>query len=420
MRLQLKFYLGLIFCFICAQISSAQEVTQVNDPALTETNKSREDSLNPKKPTKLSETEVNFLFTYYDQDGDHSPVTGGIGTEALTDYSSTVIIYVPLDSSSRLGVNAGVNYYTSASTDRIDIDMSSASSADIRGQLYVTYNQEKPNKRSRWYVSGGLSSESDYLSTSLGAGWSHESADRNREFGIAAQIFLDRWQLIFPDELRGDSIATAVDTDRRNSYNLSLTYSQVLSRRLQFSISADWVYQSGLLTTPFHRVYFQEQESARIEKLPGTRFKFPLGLRVHYFLSDFLILKFNYRIYWDSWGIFANTFNIETPIKLGNYFTIYPFYRYHKQSATEYFASFKQHRLSNHFYTSDFDLSSFESHKYGLGLRYSPLYGLGRFKFPNQKHVTMFKTLELRYAHYTRIDGLDAFLMSLAMTFLIR
>ena len=32
-----------------------------------------------------------FLFNYYDQDGDHSPVTGGLGTEALQVLSPVVV-----------------------------------------------------------------------------------------------------------------------------------------------------------------------------------------------------------------------------------------------------------------------------------------------------------------------------------------
>ena len=420
MRLQLKIlFLG---SYLIGAMGNAlsQEVTEVNNPSIKEKTQPKQDSLSQAKKFQLDETEVNFLFTYYDQDGNHSPVTGGLGTEELTDYSSIVTINVPLDSNGTLGVNAGINFYTSASTDHIDVDMSSASSKDIRGQLYLSYTQKKPQKRGQWYLNAGLSSESDYLSTSIGGGWSIESANKNSEFGIASQIFLDRWQLIFPDELRGNAEATAVETDRRNSYSLSFTYSQVLNQRMQVSLSTDWVYQTGLLSTPFHRVFFRDDNQARIERLPGSRLKFPLGMRLHYFVTDFLILKTYYRIYWDNWGVFANTINIETPVKLGNYFTVYPFYRYHKQSASQYFAPFAMHATDDSFYTSDFDLSSFESHKYGLGVRYSPLYGLGRFKFPNRKHVTMFKTLELRYANYNRIDGLDAYLLSMEMTFLIR
>lgn len=37
---------------------------------------------------KLKLTEINFVSSYYNQDGNNSAVTGGTGTEELTDYSN--------------------------------------------------------------------------------------------------------------------------------------------------------------------------------------------------------------------------------------------------------------------------------------------------------------------------------------------
>ena len=83
-----------------------------------------------------------------------------------------------------------------------------------------------------------------------------------------------------------------------------------------------------------------------------------------------MILKTFYRYYSDTWGVTANTFEITMPIKLPNDFRIYPFYRYHIQKQTSYFAEYQEHLSTDEFYTSDFDLSSFSSHKYGLGISY--------------------------------------------------
>ena len=41
------------------------------------------------KNKKLKPTEINFVTGYYHQDGDLSPVTGGIGTEKLSDIATT-------------------------------------------------------------------------------------------------------------------------------------------------------------------------------------------------------------------------------------------------------------------------------------------------------------------------------------------
>ena len=39
------------------------------------------------KPRRLSFEEANIISSYYRQDGNNSAVTGGIGTEQLSDYS---------------------------------------------------------------------------------------------------------------------------------------------------------------------------------------------------------------------------------------------------------------------------------------------------------------------------------------------
>src|SRR5690242_14492978 len=41
-------------------------------------------------PRALHVDEVNLVSSYYWQNGDHSPVTGGIGTEKVTDFSNGI------------------------------------------------------------------------------------------------------------------------------------------------------------------------------------------------------------------------------------------------------------------------------------------------------------------------------------------
>lgn len=388
----------LILCWFVVADLTAQ------DPASVEGNLhlTNKDSIQRKKKRVV---DVNFIFSYYDQDGIHSAVTGGTGTEKLSDYSSQILINVPLDSFSRLNIDASVNYYTSASTDNIDRDVSSASSSDIRGQMYLTYTKEEPLKNTSYGLSIGGSSETDYLSASLGVFWAKDWGKGNRSLVLRSQAFFDNILLIFPDELRNFP-QTSVQTNRRHSFSFSGTFSFVLSPRFQASLAAEWIYQRGLLSTPFHRVYFMNEALPRIEKLPSHRFKFPLGLRLNYFLGKFLVNRFYYRFYQDDFGIRAHTFNLETALKFGSYFTFFPFYRYHQQKAAVFFRPYSEHSQDEMFYSSDYDLSAFHSHKWGAGFRWSPLYGIGRFRF--FRGLTKFKSLDFRYAHYLRSDGLQA------------
>ena len=49
------------------------------------------------KKRVLETTEVDFLSSYYSQQGNNASVTGGIGDEKLTDVTPTIIISLPLN-----------------------------------------------------------------------------------------------------------------------------------------------------------------------------------------------------------------------------------------------------------------------------------------------------------------------------------
>ena len=74
--------------------------------------------------TAKEPVEIDFLISYYDQDGNHSPVTGGLGTEKLTDVAPKIMVTVPLNEKTKLSVDLGLEAYSSASTDQIDPSMS--------------------------------------------------------------------------------------------------------------------------------------------------------------------------------------------------------------------------------------------------------------------------------------------------------
>ena len=383
----------------------------------------------PTNPRNHGETEVNILLSYYQQDGNRGAVEGGIGTQYLTDLTPTIILNVPLDSATRVSANLGMDYYASASTDRIDQVLSSPSAHDARIHADVGIARQLADKRTVVGLGAGVSKEYDYLSGNVSASWAHASADGNRELSLSGQVFFDKVTLIGPAELRpGGPDNRKYGSDTRQSFNLSIVYAQVLTKRLQVALSTELVAQRGLLATPFHRVYFFDSNpllgapgqlgTARVENLPRLRYKFPVGLRLTYFATDLVQLRGYYRFYNDDFNISAHTFELETPVKVTPFFVLYPFYRYHTQTAATYFAAYKEHSVADTYYTSDYDLAAFSAQKAGLGLRYSPVYGIGRFQGFGHRLVK-FKALDFRYAYYQQSTGLTANLFSVDLSFVM-
>ncbi|GAB4091678.1 DUF3570 domain-containing protein [Flaviaesturariibacter terrae] len=363
------------------------------------------------KPRKLTISEVDFVSAYYTQNGDHSAVTGGIGTEKLTDISNTIDVqWLRYDSKERkhnLTVELGIDHYTSASSDKIDPStISSPSYADTRIYPSATYIVQNTKGQT---VGGSLSfsKEYDYQSLGVGLQWGKTSSDNNREFSARFQAYLDQWKVILPVELRPGGRKDEGYTPRK-TYSLSLAYTQVISPRMQAVFLLDGVLQQGLLATDYQRVYFKDG-TENFEHLPDTRYKLPIGARLHYFWGDRVIVRATYRFYTDNWGLQAHTGEVELPVKVSPFVSVAPFYRYYTQTAADYFAPYLAHAPAAQYFTSDYDLSAFNSQFFGTGFRWVPEKGVFGLQHWNM--------LELRYGHYQRSATLNSDIVSLNLRF---
>lgn len=425
--MQLKTILSLLLLLSVTFATNAQtDKNSIDD-------KQEDSRKKVKSPEDYKETEVNFLLNYYEQDGDHSPVTGGRGTEELDNIAPSFVVHIPVDSLSSLDLNFGIDIYSSASTDNIDYfdtHKTSASSKDARAHINASYSHTLVNSGNAYSVLAGYSKEFDVSSYHAGGSYTINSKDQNRSLTIDGLYMSDKWKLLYPTELRGTSSANLKD-DVRTTSKFGLSYSQVINKRLQALFSMEVVSQSGLLSTPFHRVFFDDAFAfadnknelatrSHIEQLDDSRIKIPISMRWNYYVSDFIRLKTFYRYYSDNWGISAHTVSVELPMMVSPSFIISPFARYHTQTAADDFYEFGQASASNtpEFYTSDYDLSDFNSYKVGVGFQYSPVMGVSNFKSPFRKNkTTQLKSIGLRTAYYDRSDGLNAWLISLDFGF---
>ena len=376
----------------------------------------------------LTFEEANIVSSYYSQNGNNSAVTGGTGPEKLTDISNSFDVkFFRYDNKFRKHTwdfELGIDHYTSASSDLIDLKAnSSASHADTR--IYPSVNWTRENEKKGITIGAGISysHEFDYTSYSANINFAAKTKNRNGEFSARAQYFADQVKQVLPTELVasivGTTSASSSGNDRdghhinypstaRNTFDLALSYSQEVNRRLQVMFLADLVTQNGYLSLPFHRVYFADG-SVHQETLPASRFKIPVGIRANYFFGDKIILRAFYRYYTDNWGLTAHTASLEMPVKITPFVSLSPFYRYYVQTAIRYFAAYQQHTAAAGYYTSNYDLSAFNSHFFGAGIRLTPPKGVF-----GSEHFNM---LELRYGHYNRSNGMQSNIVSLNLKF---
>lgn len=370
------------------------------------------------KPLKIDE--INLVSSYYSQNGNHSPVTGGIGTEKVVDLSNGLdITWIGWDQKQRkntLTAGLGFDHHTSASAAYVN---KSGASKTGGTRLYPSVNWNVDNEKTGRGFGLGFYFSKEYNYTSYGIdAMISQKTKHNGEFTGKITGYFDRVKLIYPSEFVQTATVTSassggenrnkIPSSPRNTITGSLSFSQVISQRLQGIILLDGVAQNGYLGLPFHRVYFADG-TPNIEKLPSQRFKLPIGVRLNYFLGDKIILRTYYRYYVDSWGIKSNTASIEVPVKITPFFSISPFYRYYDQTAAKYFAPYEQHTSRDQYYTSNYDLSKFNSNFFGANLRIAPPKGVF-----GSKHLN---ALELRYGHYSKNIDMNADVISVNLKF---
>lgn len=415
-----------------------------------------QDSTNVYKKRVLETTEIDFLSSYYTQDGDNAAVSGGTGTEELTDVTATFVVSIPLNEDDILTIDAGVSAYTSASSSNINpFDdgtaspfqaSSGASSGDVWSNLTASYSHSSDDRNDIWSAKLSVSTEYDYFSLGFGGSYTKLFNEKNTEFSISANVYLDTWNAIYPIELRpfgenGNGINNSLFTqntitgnqnysplftefkdESRNSYSVGFGLSQILHKNVQGSLSVDLVKQDGLLSTPFQRVYFSDvadsfiedfQLADAIEQLPDSRFKVAIGGRLNWYLSESFTVRTFYRYYFDDWGINSHTASIEIPFKISDKFTLYPSYRFYNQTAVDYFYPYETALSSYEFYTSDYDLSKYSSNQFGFGISYTDIF--------TKAHIWKFglKSVDLKYYKYDRNTTFSSSIITAGLKFIM-
>ena len=252
------------------------------------------------KKRVLESVEIDFLASYYTQDGDNAAVTGGIGTEELNNITPTFVVSIPLNDDDILTIDAGISAYSSASSSNIDpfdgkneadpyFASSGASSSDALLHLTGIYSHSSDDRNNIWSAKLAVAKEYDYSSFGFGGSYSKLFNKKNTEVSINANVYLDTWRAIYPIELRPFGVGgtgindelftsntitgnpnynpsfTEFHNETRQSYSLGFGFSQILSKRLQGSLALDFVQQHGLLSTPYQRVYFNDIEASYID-----------------------------------------------------------------------------------------------------------------------------------------------------------
>ncbi len=225
------------------------------------------------------------------------------------------------------------------------------------------------------------SAEQDYESTGVSLTHAIDFNEKNTTLTWGVSHAFDR---VLPSE--GTRLE---DVEDKDTLDFLVGVNQLLGPKTTVTANLTVGYADGFLADPYKRVLFRdfpytpgEPYTVFPESRPGSRFRQVLYLGGSHFIETLdAAVEVGYRWHHDDWGIWAHTVSLEWHQKVGRMVTISPLFRFHTQSAAEFYGtSFggdpscpegepgcPDIPLPEH-YSADFRLSELNTFTYGVSV----------------------------------------------------
>jgi hypothetical protein len=265
-----------------------------------------------------------------------------------------------------------VNYYE---------DMISSASIDVK--LSASPYHEK---RTQW--SGGV----DYLhgksTYSAGVITSKEPDYKANTiyFSVSQDMFGDLttlslgyrrgWDQIYRDikDANGDIINDPTFHQRADHRGYSLGLSQILTRNTILNFNYELLTDQGYLANPYRKIRYLspgqgEGYTLADQVYPNTRTSNAASISVKHYLPWRAAITGQYRFFRDTWGIVANTFEVDYSHPWHS-FIFDASLRYYRQSAADFYSDLFPRADYQNFMARDRELAQFQTYTVGAGFAY--------------------------------------------------
>lgn len=227
------------------------------------------------------------------------------------------------------------------------------------------------------------SDEDDYRSNGYSLRTEHLFNEQNTTLQLGISYNDD---LNFAETLLGQRL-------EKETIDIGIGFTQILTPKTVLQGNLTFGYSRGYLGDPYKSISKREvfeipgfpsfsQDTPYFENRPDerTRYVFRLGL-LQYLDTFEASINTSYRFFLDDAGMRAHTLAFEWNQKLGDRLIVSPYYRYYHQSEADYYYT----NLDNTnitpndnrtgrapYFSSDYRLSSFDAHTFGLKFIYRP------------------------------------------------
>lgn len=310
----------------------------------------------------------------------HSPANGGVLPEdradlmyhtydggGITVQGPSLLVRKKFGESVSVAANYYIDMVSGASIDTVVSGASEFKEERHQVSAAVDYLRGKTT----YNVSFINSDESDYTANTASVGISEDMFGDLTTISLGYTRAWDRVQrnaringVIQNDPTYGDR-----SIDKR-SYRVGL--SQVITKNLIMGLNYESQTHEGELGNPYRNIRFLSLggvETFGQQTLPGTRTTNAATLDARYFLWYRAALRGSYRFFTDTWGVRAQTAEIEYahPWRA---FTFEASYRYHSQDAADFYRDLFPRPDFQNFMARDRNLSTMKDQTVHLGVTY--------------------------------------------------
>jgi hypothetical protein len=215
------------------------------------------------------------------------------------------------------------------------------------------------------------STESDYRS--LGVSLNYQLALNQKN-----TLLEGGWSHNF-DSVRDD---TLVHWQAKNTDEVMIGVNQLLTPKSYVTANFTYGAERGYLSDPYRGVMpvgndnFLQTNPSDAALIPENRPRSRNQQILYTSFTQFIdpmngSLELGYRFYHDSYGIFANTYEINWHQKLGPFIVITPSFRYYRQTAADfYYVLVPDNNGLPSYYSSDYRLSRMNTFNFGIAVNY--------------------------------------------------
>ena len=272
----------------------------------------------------------------------------------------SILVRKNLGSSVSVGLNHYVDNVTSAS---IDVVVTASEYTEKRTENSVVFDYLRD--KSTMSIGYTRSKESDFDASML-------------SLGVSQDMFGDLTTVSIGFAM-GDNIIRQNGNDdfeeEATVRNYRVGVSQIFTRDLVMAFTFETITDEGYLNNPYRSVRYLDSTnetgySFQQEVYPETRTSNAFAVRANYYLPQRTALHAGVRLFEDSWGIEATSYELGYTMPYEEDWILEARLRLHDQTAAEFYSDLFPFQDAQNFLARDKELSTFTSTTIGIGASY--------------------------------------------------